>query len=435
MSAAPAVAASPPDLGPGQPSLRVEPLSKRFEGYNVIVTGGASGKSDCGNAMSLCCSNQLELTRIPAFVVAGIGLATVVEFLREAASAVAIFDINDTNGRLVEPYFQAQGFNVRFYPVDVSSKEACVEAVNAFAAANGGVVHTLFNNAACFLAKGLDATAADWNKVLSVNVQGYANMVQVVQPLMQRGRDKRCSIVNNSSISASRAQAAHWTYSASKGAIKTMTRVSSANCRLSVALLAARVRLSLFFALSLLAVHGTRPGSARCSSQFDLARLDLEPRSAQGGGRRRKRKVGSDLGKISRQLQDANHRQRRAASERLLAAPLADSIFLASPMSDADAGSMWRAVGSCSCRAVSRVDRRIVHHWHRSARRRWLCADERRTNGRRKQLRWSKRTGLKLQALEIAQGSHAIRIEIQFIFTNSVVATRTPRHGQLWRGV
>ena len=107
----------------------------------------------------------------------------------------------------------------------MSDKAACVAAVSSFASSRGGKIHTLFNNAGCFLSKGLDATAADFQKVWSTNVLGYANMAQAVHPYMVKMKSERvCSIINNSSTSATRPQMARWTYSSSKGGIKMMSK-------------------------------------------------------------------------------------------------------------------------------------------------------------------------------------------------------------------
>jgi NAD(P)-dependent dehydrogenase (short-subunit alcohol dehydrogenase family) len=68
-------------------STTITVQSKRFAGYNVIVTGGASG----------------------------IGLATVVEFLKDGAAAVAIMDYNEQEGKRIEAEFKAQGCDAPFY--------------------------------------------------------------------------------------------------------------------------------------------------------------------------------------------------------------------------------------------------------------------------------------------------------------------------------
>ena len=152
----------------------------------------------------------------------GIGKATVERLATEGAT-VAIFDINKTAGEKVAAELTSQNLQVSFYQVDVSSKQACVEATRKFAAANSGKIHHLVNSVAYFGSKALSAEEKDWEKSFSVNVTGYANMVIACHEFMSKlSGDK--SIVNVASISGHRAQACRWTYSATKGAILAMSR-------------------------------------------------------------------------------------------------------------------------------------------------------------------------------------------------------------------
>lgn len=163
-----------------------------WSGRVAIVTGGASG----------------------------IGAATAGEFAALGVQ-VAIFDINQENGRNWAQTLQGQGHAARYYPVDVADRQACQQAVAAVAA-EWGRIDFLVNCAVSFLAKGLDATTADWQRSLGVNVGGYANMVQAVHEPMRRTGGG--AIVNLASISGHIAQPNRWTYNASKGAILAMTK-------------------------------------------------------------------------------------------------------------------------------------------------------------------------------------------------------------------
>lgn len=163
-----------------------------WSGRVAIVTGGASG----------------------------IGAATAREFAIEG-TAVAIFDINQVGGQRMVETLRATGCQALFVHIDVSDAEACRSAVSAVIAQMGRV-DFLVNNAASFIAKGLDVTTADWERSLGVNVRGYANMVQACyEPMRQIGGG---AIVNVSSVSAHVAQPNRWTYNACKGAIITLTK-------------------------------------------------------------------------------------------------------------------------------------------------------------------------------------------------------------------
>ena len=97
-------------------------------------------------------------------------------------------------------------------------------AVKKVTDVNNGLVHFLVNCAVYFGSKGLTAEKEDWHKTFSVNVVGYANMVQACYPYMKEMKGVDKSVVNIASISGHRAQPNRWTYSAGKGAILTMTK-------------------------------------------------------------------------------------------------------------------------------------------------------------------------------------------------------------------
>src|SRR5260221_6294901 len=163
-----------------------------WSGRVAIVTGGASG----------------------------IGEATVREFAIEGAS-VAILDIDGQNGERVVAELLAEGHRAAFYPLDVSDREACGRVVAAVTA-QWSRLDFLVNSAVSFLTKGLDATTADWERSLGVNVRGSANMAQACHaPMTAVGGG---AIVNIASISGHIAQPNRWTYNSSKGAVIAMTK-------------------------------------------------------------------------------------------------------------------------------------------------------------------------------------------------------------------
>ena len=149
----------------------------------------------------------------------GIGAATVAEFAARGVQ-VAIFDINAERGEAVAQELRAKGQTVAAYPVDVSDAAACQAAVQQVAA-QWQRIDFLVNDAVSFIAKGLDATTAEWERSLGVNVRGYANMVAACHPIMKQTGG---AIVNLASISAHIAQPNRWTYNATKGAIISMTK-------------------------------------------------------------------------------------------------------------------------------------------------------------------------------------------------------------------
>ncbi len=149
----------------------------------------------------------------------GIGEATVSEFAARGV-AVAIFDINRERGEQVAQTLRAKGQRVAAYTVDVSDAAACQSAVQQVAE-RWQRIDFLVNDAVSFIAKGIDATTAEWERSLGVNVRGYANMVAACHPVMKKTGG---AIVNLASISAHIAQPNRWTYNATKGAIVSMTK-------------------------------------------------------------------------------------------------------------------------------------------------------------------------------------------------------------------
>lgn len=146
----------------------------------------------------------------------GIGQATAEAFVACGAHVVIL----DRDAARLQSVVPALGTAT---PVlgDVSRPEDCQAAAGA-AAALGRPVRWLVNCAASFLAKGEDATAADWDLSLGVNVKGTALLASAVVPLIRAAGGG--AIVNLASISGYIAQPNRWTYNATKGAILALTR-------------------------------------------------------------------------------------------------------------------------------------------------------------------------------------------------------------------
>src|SRR5678815_3480288 len=150
----------------------------------------------------------------------GIGQATAVLFAEEGAKVV-IANPSEPSGEQTAQDIRAQGGEAIFVQVDISNEDdcrhACDEAVRVF-----GQLDILVNNGAVFILKGLEATVADWQRMLSVNVMGTALMAKYASEHMKSAGGG--SIVNLGSISSFVAQPSFITYSSTKGAILQMTR-------------------------------------------------------------------------------------------------------------------------------------------------------------------------------------------------------------------
>jgi NAD(P)-dependent dehydrogenase (short-subunit alcohol dehydrogenase family) len=161
-----------------------------FTGKAAVVTGGASG----------------------------IGAATAA-LLAASGAQVAVLDINADGAQAQAKEIEAEGGRALAITVDVSDAEAVGAAIKRVVG-EYGEIHALVNCAVSFIAKGADATTAEWERSLGVNVRGYANLVSTCAPHMPPGS----AVVNIASISAHIAQPNRWTYNATKGAIVTLTK-------------------------------------------------------------------------------------------------------------------------------------------------------------------------------------------------------------------
>jgi len=150
----------------------------------------------------------------------GIGQATSVLFAEEGARVV-VANPNAAAGEECAAQIRSQGGDAIFVQTDISNEDqcrrVCDEAVRVF-----GKLNILVNNGARFIFKDLEATVADWQKILSVNVMGTALMSRFASQHMKETGGG--SIVNIGSISSFVAQPSFITYSATKGAILQMTR-------------------------------------------------------------------------------------------------------------------------------------------------------------------------------------------------------------------
>lgn len=151
---------------------------------------------------------------------AGIGQATAILFAEEGAKVV-VADIDEAAGAATAATIRDQGGQAIAWLTDVSleshAQAVCETAVKAF-----GRLDILVNNAAAFVLKGLEATVADWERVLGVNVVGTALMSRFAAEAMKQAGGG--AIVNLGSISSFVAQPSFITYSATKGALVQMTR-------------------------------------------------------------------------------------------------------------------------------------------------------------------------------------------------------------------
>jgi NAD(P)-dependent dehydrogenase (short-subunit alcohol dehydrogenase family) len=164
-----------------------------FSGKTVLVTGGGSG----------------------------IGAAT----CRQFAAAGADVHVIDRDNAAAERVAAEIGGNAKAaaYQLDVSDGPAWAQLADDIAAASGGI-DVLVNSAGTITQKTLGTmTAAEWNRVIDVNLGGVFNGIQAVLPHMKAKGGG--AIVNIASIAGRRISfGGGANYSASKAGVLGLTR-------------------------------------------------------------------------------------------------------------------------------------------------------------------------------------------------------------------
>jgi len=163
-------------------------MSTEFKGLTAVVTGAGSG----------------------------IGLA-VARMLSESGAKVLGLDLNEGE---MSKY-------ATFIPCDVSNPSN-VSAAFAEIAKHTDVIDVLANNAGVGAIGSItDAKEEEWQKVFGVNVFGMGRVSAAAMPMLKKS--KFASIVNTCSIAATAGLPQRAVYSASKGAVLSLTLAMAAD--------------------------------------------------------------------------------------------------------------------------------------------------------------------------------------------------------------
>ncbi len=166
----------------------------RLDGQRILVTGAASG----------------------------IGQATALRLLQEGATVVAadvaVDGLDTTRARADEA---ATGDRLTTLPMDVGNEDSVIDGV-CWAAQTLDGLDSLVNAAGILRAAHTHQTSTElWNQIIAVNLTGTFLVVREALPALLANR--RSTIVNFSSTSASFAHPYMAAYAASKGGIQAFT--------------------------------------------------------------------------------------------------------------------------------------------------------------------------------------------------------------------
>jgi NAD(P)-dependent dehydrogenase (short-subunit alcohol dehydrogenase family) len=166
---------------------------ERFAGKTVVVTGAGNG----------------------------IGRGVALRFSKEGAK-VGVLEVDEQMARETVEQITSRGGTALSLKTDVSSSSDVNGAVEEVSS-KLGPIDILVNNAGIrYVRKVLETTDEEWNRTLSVNLNGMFYMTRAVAPgMLARGGGK---IVNVGSMSGLIGQTGRAAYGASKGGILQLTR-------------------------------------------------------------------------------------------------------------------------------------------------------------------------------------------------------------------
>ncbi|MDN3020035.1 glucose 1-dehydrogenase [Paenibacillus sp. BSR1-1] len=151
----------------------------------------------------------------------GIGRAAALLFAQEGAHVI-VNDVNKENGENTVKEIKEKRGNASFYYADVTIPES-VQAMAAWVIEEFKKIDILFNNVGISNVGRVDEVAPEvWDQVMSVNVKGIYLPSKYIVPYMMEQMDG--CIINMSSCAAEMGLIKRALYSATKGAILSLTK-------------------------------------------------------------------------------------------------------------------------------------------------------------------------------------------------------------------
>jgi NAD(P)-dependent dehydrogenase (short-subunit alcohol dehydrogenase family) len=171
----------------------------RFSGKVALITGAASG----------------------------IGRGCALAFAREGATVI-VSDIQDSLGADCVKEIAAAGGKAFYRRHNVAEEQSWIDMIAAIKAEQGRL-DILVNNAGIGIGGPItDVSLADWRRQQSINLEGVFLGMKHSLPLMRMG--KSGAIINVSSISGMIGSVNFAAYSATKGAVRSLTKSVALQC-------------------------------------------------------------------------------------------------------------------------------------------------------------------------------------------------------------
>ena len=155
---------------------------------------------------------------------AGIGEATALLFAKEGAKVCC--NSLSTSAKDVVAKIKLSGGDAIFVQADVSVEEEANRIIEK-TIETYGKIDILFNNAGIVLGGAIDTISTkDWDRTMAVNVRGIYLVTKYAIPYLRKTQGV---IINNSSSVAFKGVKDRVAYTASKGAVLSMTRAMAAD--------------------------------------------------------------------------------------------------------------------------------------------------------------------------------------------------------------
>jgi 3(or 17)beta-hydroxysteroid dehydrogenase len=159
----------------------------------------------------------------------GLGLGRASTLLLAAEGArVVVTDIDRPSGEEAVRLITEKGGEALFCPLDVTDADQWAHA-SRFVETSFGRLDVMVNNAGIAIAANIETTSlADWRRTMAVNAEGVFLGCQHAIALMRKSHGG--SIINISSIDAMIGEAEAAAYSASKGAVRALSKAVAVHC-------------------------------------------------------------------------------------------------------------------------------------------------------------------------------------------------------------